>query len=161
EQERARSRRRVALHLYEVKREKEEHARERSVQQERQQVRAAEVGGAEQSEWEHRIFGARLGDDEQDERATAADEGRDDGRVAEAEPIRFDQAEYSPAQSERRQRRARKIQTPARFCVLAFGGVPVRDQQRGGGERHVDEEGRAPRDVLNEPAADDGAEGGR
>ena len=46
--------RRVALHLYQIEREKEEHAAQRGVEKEGEQVRAAEIAGTEQAERNHR-----------------------------------------------------------------------------------------------------------
>ena len=114
-----------------------------------------EVAPPEQLERQHRRGRAQLVRDERREHQHARDERDADERVAPAEHRLLDQPERDPRQAERAQQRAGHVQRrPALPRIAGLGHVAPRQRQRDQHERDVDREHPAPRDRVDDLAAD-------
>ena len=135
----------------EVDREEDEEPVQAGVDEERLDVGRGEVARAEEREREHRVRDALLDDHERGERGDGDDEGPPDG--AEAAVGALDEAVGEEPEARGRERGTWEVEAAR---ALRGGVIPAageREEDRGGGERQVQEEDPAPRDPLDERPA--------
>ena len=91
---------------------------------------------------------------------TPTDERGENGGVGEAARRGFDQGVDEGAEAGGGECGAEPVEVACGFVVAAFGDEAECERENGDRDRHVDEEGRAPGNMFDEPAAHDGADGG-
>ncbi len=150
--------RRVAEHQLEVLGDQEEGAEHGEEGQRHPGRGHAEPPVAEQAQVEHRVAGPQLPGREQPE----GEEGQAEGgeRRGRRPPLvgALDDGVHEGAQADDRQAGADQVERLL-LRVLRPRDEPGAEHEGGDDHRHVDEEDRAPPEVLEQPAGGDGADG--
>ena len=113
------------------------------------------IGGPEQAERHHGGWCTRLVPDEKGEYEPAPEQDTGDDGVHPTEIGRGGQTIGQSRKPEHRQKGAPPVHGPIIRGVAALGHVPKCQAEREQGNRHIDEENRAPRQGVHQPAPED------
>ena len=149
--------RRVVQHALQVVAQEDEHGEEPGAREQGGEERTAPVPVADHPERQQRVAGLRLEEHERREEDDGDDQQHDGHRGAPAVALRLGEAVDEADQAQRREQRSGHV-VPGR----ARGPALVHDEDRpdGGedGDRDVDQQAPAPRDVLGEHAPEQDAD---
>ena len=115
----------------------------------------------EQADRKHRCSDSTFDDHENGERYRTAAHRHEHERMARTEARPLEEGEDDTSKSGDGQAGARPVDPRGSRWVAAFAHESRRQRDDDRGQRHVQEEDRAPADVLDQPAAGDGSEGRR
>jgi hypothetical protein len=136
-------------------------APECGVDEERGDVRHAQLADAKQGQRHHRVRRAPLDDDEGGERRGGDDEAEDDAGAREPVLRPLDERPDERPDPERPEQDTRDVEPPVLEVGLARVAGDERRHDRDERKRDVEEEDHAPRDRVHERAADHRSGGGR
>jgi hypothetical protein len=134
--------------LDQIQRKEEQDAAQRCAQQKGQHVRPGEAARSEQGEWEHGRRRVRLEPEKASQQKRSRYAGQRDG---------LDERENNGADTGRRQCDSRPVEPLRRVGGARLRHAPERYREHDKREWKIDEEDPAPGEVLDEPAAKDGA----
>ena len=141
------------MHLDQRERQKEERARERGIEQQRQQIDRRKGARPEQLERQHRCEAAPFGPQESGEQQHAAGERCGNSSIGQAEIRRGHQSEAHAAETKQRQDGALPIERPRRLRIDAFGDLAEHDPDRRQRQDRVDQKNPAPAEMIDHPPA--------
>ena len=148
-----------ARDLNERKRQKEEGAAERGIEEQGQHIDGAEGARAEQPERQHRVAAVRLLPNEDRHEQQACRQRQQHRRVAPAGDRRRNEAIGETSQRGECQQRAAPIQPALGLGVAAFRHMSERNPDRRQREQRVDEKNPAPAEMIDDRAAEERADG--